>query len=98
MPAKPVHPTWEAHEGKQLPKSFPNFKLDLSKCSNVEDSVRTVDHEADILLDFKDSSNRDENFHLVCTPKKSKRQEEEIDEEKQQSPKHQVHIVRRQHA
>jgi len=88
VPLKQASPTQEIQEVRQSAKPKQSFKLDLSKCSNVEDSVRTtVDHEADIHVDFYDSSSkRSEN--LVCTPKKSKRQNNEIELENKDSPKH----------
>ena len=90
----PLHP--ETQEVRQVAKPKQCFKLDLSKCSNVEDTARTVDHECDIQVDLMESSQCSEN--LVCTPKKSKRQIEKVETENQDSPKHQIHVVRRQHA
>ena len=97
MPAKHSLPTQQdIKEIKQVTKPKQCFKLDLSKCSNVEDTARTVDHEVDIQVLLQVSSQCSDT--LVCTPKKSKRQMDQVETVNPDSPKQQLHVVRKQHA
>ena len=53
VPVKQTSPTQETQDLRLSTKPKQSFKLDLSKCSNVDDSIRTtVDHEADIHVEF----------------------------------------------